>query len=95
MCLRVHTFKHEYLRSKLTDHNKFYLRYHWGLGKAALGPRSDRNRTLVSMAPIAPIGLCGHSSAFIFHYANMPMQYSTIFMVVKMIIFRCKNVIFF
>ena len=29
---------------------KFYLKHHWGEGKAALGFGSDRIRTLVSMA---------------------------------------------
>ena len=29
---------------------KFYLKHHWGGGKAALGLRPDRIRTLVSMA---------------------------------------------
>ena len=30
--------------------NKFYLKHHWGGGKAALGFGPDRIRTLVSMA---------------------------------------------
>ena len=29
---------------------KFYLKHHWGRGKASLGFGSDRIRTLVSMA---------------------------------------------
>ena len=30
--------------------NKFYLKHHWGGGKAALGFDADQIRTLVSMA---------------------------------------------
>ena len=54
MC--VHTFKHEYL--------KFYLKHHWGGGKAALGFGPDRFGTLVSM--VTDGKCCEHSSAFIF-----------------------------
>ena len=36
---------------------KFYLKHHWGGGKAALGFGPDRIGTLVSMATVAPIGL--------------------------------------
>ena len=48
-CVRacVHTFKHETSRPITT---KFYLKHHWGGGKAALGFGADQVRTLVSMA---------------------------------------------
>ena len=36
---------------------KFYLKHHWGGGKAALGFVPDRIRTLVPWRQIAPIGL--------------------------------------
>ena len=47
--LCINTFKHEYLRNQKADH-KFYLRHHWGGGKAALGFGTDRIGTLVSRA---------------------------------------------
>ena len=52
VCVRpcVHTFKHEYLRDQQADTIKFYLKHHWGGGKAALGFGADQIRTLVSMA---------------------------------------------
>ena len=52
---------------------KFYLKHHWGGGKAALGFGPDRIRTLVSMATDSSHRVimggksCGHSSAFIFY----------------------------
>ena len=51
-CVRpcVHTFKHEYLRDQQADYNQFYLKHHWGGGKAALCFSADQIRTLVSMA---------------------------------------------
>ena len=36
---------------------KFYLRHHWGGGKAALGFDADQIRTLVSMATDSSHGL--------------------------------------
>ena len=50
MCLAVNIFKLEYLRNQWANHNQFYLKHHWGGGKAALGFGPDRIRTLVSMA---------------------------------------------
>ena len=49
---------------------KFYLKHHWDGGKAAIGFRPDRIRTLVSMATDSShrdiMGkCCEHSSAFI------------------------------
>ena len=38
----VNTFKHEYLRNQKADHNQFYLKHHWGGGKAALGFGTER-----------------------------------------------------
>ena len=51
-CVRpcVHTFKHEYLRDSRLITIKFYLKHHWGGGKAALGFGADQIRTLVFMA---------------------------------------------
>ena len=51
-CVRasVHTFKHEYLCNQLADSNKFYLKHHWGEGKASVDFDPDRIRTLLSMA---------------------------------------------
>ena len=46
----VHTFKHEYLRDQQPITTKFYLKHHWGGGKAALGFDADQIRTLFSMA---------------------------------------------
>ena len=50
---------------------KFYLKHHWGGGKAEIVLGLDKVGTRVSMATEVPIGLywgtpCGHSSAFIF-----------------------------
>ena len=56
MC--VNTFKHEYLRNQ----RKFYLKHHWGGGKAALGFGPDRIGTLVSMATDSSHILIGYSS---------------------------------
>ena len=51
-CVRpsVHIFKHEYLCNQLADWNEYYLKLHWGGGKASVGFDPDRIRTLVSMA---------------------------------------------
>ena len=38
-----------YIRNQRADRIKFYLKHHWGRGKAALGLGSDWIRTLVSM----------------------------------------------
>ena len=50
-CVRasVHTFKHISETSRPIT-TKFYLKHHWGGGKAALGFDADQIRTLVSMA---------------------------------------------
>ena len=48
--LCVHTFKHEYLCTSRLITTKFYLKLHWGGGKAASGFGLDRIGTLVSMA---------------------------------------------
>ena len=49
---------------------KFYLKHHWGGGKAELGFGSDQIKTLVPMATGSSkrviMKCCGHSSAFIF-----------------------------
>ena len=50
---------------------KFYLKHHWGWGKAALGFGPDRIGTLVSMGTecshrVIMGKCCEHSSAFIF-----------------------------
>ena len=55
MCVRasVHTFKHEYIYISATSwpiEMKFYLKHHWGGGKASVAFDSDQIRTLVSMA---------------------------------------------
>ena len=49
----------------------FYLKHHWGGGKAPLGFEPDRIRTVVSMATDSSHRVliwksCGHSSTFIF-----------------------------
>ena len=51
-CVRgsVNTFKHEYLCTSWPIGMKFYLKHHWGGGKASIGFDPDRVRTLVSMA---------------------------------------------
>ena len=51
-CVRasVHTFKHYYLHNQQAYSNQFYLKHHWGGGKAALCFGPDRIGTLVSMA---------------------------------------------
>ena len=41
----IHIFKHSWLIGM-----KFYLKHHWGGGKASVGFDPDRIRTLVSMA---------------------------------------------
>ena len=46
----VHTFKHKNLRNQLADCNHFFLKHHWGRGKAASSFGLDRIGTLVSMA---------------------------------------------
>ena len=43
----VNTFKHEYLRNQKAN---FYLKHHWGGGKAAVGFGLGRIGTMVSMA---------------------------------------------
>ena len=50
----VHTFKHEYLCNQLAIGMKFYLKHHWGGGKASVGFDPDRIRTLVSTATDSP-----------------------------------------
>ena len=50
MCGSVHTFKHEYLGNQLAIGMKFYLKHHWGGGKASVGFDADRITTQVSMA---------------------------------------------
>ena len=46
----VHTFKHEYHETSRPITIKFYLKHHWGGGKATFGFGADQIRTLVSMA---------------------------------------------
>ena len=48
MC--VHTFKMNISETSGSIAMKFYLKHHWGGGKAALGFEPDRIGTLVSMA---------------------------------------------
>ena len=43
-------FGHPVQQLGLKHYTKFYLKHHWGGGKAALGFGQDRIRTLVSMA---------------------------------------------
>ena len=52
VCLCVHTFKHFKNISETSGPiaTKFYLKHHWGGGKAALCFGPDRIGTLVSMA---------------------------------------------
>ena len=47
VCVCVHNYKHETYGPIAP---KFYLKHHWGWGKAALGFGPDRIGTLVSMA---------------------------------------------
>ena len=54
VCMSVHTFKHEYLRSQWSDHNQILSVALLGWGKAALGFGPDRIKTLVSMATDSP-----------------------------------------
>ena len=49
MCPSVHTFIYISKTSR-PNATEFYLKHHWGEGKAALGFGADRMRTLVSMA---------------------------------------------
>ena len=46
----INTFKHEYLCNQFADWNEFYLKHHWGGGKASVGFDLDQIRTLFSMA---------------------------------------------
>ena len=46
----VHTFKHNISETSRPITTKFYLKHHWGGGKAALGFDADQIRSLVSMA---------------------------------------------
>ena len=50
VCVCFHTFKHNISETSGPIATKFYLKHHWGWGKAALGFGPDRIGTLVSMA---------------------------------------------
>ena len=58
MCVCVHTFKHEYLRSQLADHNQLLSEASLGWGKG-FGP--DRIGTLISMATDSSQGYNGEN----------------------------------
>ena len=55
---------------------KFYLKHHWGGGKAALGFEQDRFGTLVSMATDSSNRLImGKYEKIFFSVATMPKAY--------------------
>ena len=49
-CVRPHFLNMNISETSISITIKFYLKHHWGGGKAALGFGADQIRTLVSMA---------------------------------------------